>query len=334
MNIVNKFLLGRHKNNKFIYYFKNILRYYLSRFIRKNNPPYQILENEKYIDEYIMSRVNYYNKLQHLLQISPESVTLKEFQLPVKKKGHYSNRVYFFDTFQYTRYFTDSLRIKYEFGDVTFVPSMPTIVKSRPINCNNENSVILNLDKVRHFNFIKDKKKFIDKKNMLIGRAYVTQPHRIKFMDMYFNHPMCDLGQINIKDTDHPEWIVKPISIEKHLEYKFILCIEGNDVASNLKWVMSSNSLAVMPKPTYETWFMEGTLIPNYHYIEIKKDYSDLEEKLNYYINHTDKALEIIMNAHHYISQFQNRKREDLISLLVLNKYFEKTSQIEQLYWK
>jgi len=79
---------------------------------------------------------------------------------------------------------------------------------------------------------------------------------------------------------------------------------------------------------------MEGTLIPNYHYIEIKKDYSDLEEKLNYYINHTDKALEIIMNAHHYISQFQNRKREDLISLLVLNKYFEKTSQIEQLYWK
>ena len=40
-------------------------------------------------------------------------------------------------------------------------------------------------------------------------------------------------------------------------KHKFILCIEGNDVASNLKWVMSSNSVAVMPKPKFESWFME-----------------------------------------------------------------------------
>ena len=47
-----------------------------------------------------------------------------------------------------------------------------------------------------------------------------------------------------------------------NLNYKFILAIEGYDVATNLKWIMSSNSLAVMPRPTYATWFMEGTLIP------------------------------------------------------------------------
>lgn len=59
-------------------------------------------------------------------------------------------------------------------------------------------------------------------------------------------------------------------TIREHLDYKFIMAIEGNDVASNLKWVMSSNSLAVMPRPTCETWFMEGTLIPDYHYIEVR----------------------------------------------------------------
>ena len=32
--------------------------------------------------------------------------------------------------------------------------------------------------------------------------------------------------------------------------------------------------VAVMPKPKYESWFMEGKLIPNYHYILIKDDYS------------------------------------------------------------
>ena len=43
---------------------------------------------------------------------------------------------------------------------------------------------------------------------------------------------------------------LKKVSIDYHLKHKFILCIEGNDVASNLKWVMSSNSVAVMPKPS------------------------------------------------------------------------------------
>jgi inorganic pyrophosphatase len=85
---------------------------------------------------------------------------------------------------------------------------------------------------------------------------------------------------------------------------------------------MSSNSIAVMPKPTYETWFMEGTLVGDYHYIEIKKDYSDLEEKLNYYIEHTNEALKIIENAHTFVGQFQNKECEKLISLLVLQKYF------------
>lgn len=117
------------------------------------------------------------------------------------------------------------------------------------------------------------------------------------------------------------------MTISEHLDYKYILCLEGNDVASNLKWVMSSNSLAVMPKPVYETWFMEGSLIPDFHYVHIKDDYSDLEEKLNYYNTHTAEALKIVENAHKYINQFKNKKQEDLISLLVIKKYLKMTGQ-------
>lgn len=101
------------------------------------------------------------------------------------------------------------------------------------------------------------------------------------------------------------------------------MALEGNDVASNLKWVMSSNSIAVMPKPTCETWFMEGTLIPNYHYIEVKDDLSDLEERINYYIEHTDKAEAIVKHAHEYVEVFKNKEREDAIALLTLDKYFK-----------
>jgi hypothetical protein len=90
---------------------------------------------------------------------------------------------------------------------------------------------------------------------------------------------------------------------------------------------MSSNSIAVMPKPKYETWFMEGTLIPDYHYIFIKDDYSNLEEKITFYINNEDECEKIIKNAHEFVSQFKDKKKEDLISLLVLEKYFKKTHQ-------
>lgn len=82
-----------------------------------------------------------------------------------------------------------------------------------------------------------------------------------------------------------------------------------------------------MPRPTCETWFMEGRLIPNYHYVEIKSDFSDLIERTNYYIENPDKAQEIIDHAHDYIRQFQDKKREKLISLLVLDKYFTLTNE-------
>lgn len=42
---------------------------------------------------------------------------------------------------------------------------------------------------------------------------------------------------------------------------------------------------------------------------------------------HIDEAQEIIKHANEYVKQFKNRKRENLISLLVLEKYFKVTGQ-------
>ena len=90
---------------------------------------------------------------------------------------------------------------------------------------------------------------------------------------------------------------------------------------------MSSNSVAVMPKPKFESWFMEGKLIPDYHYIQIKDDYSDMEEKINYYIKNTDKLKIISKNANEYISQFKDKESEKIISILVMEKFFSLTNQ-------
>ena len=182
---------------------------------------------------------------------------------------------------------------------------------------------------MRHFLFIEDKISFSKKNNSIVGRGLLQDEKKlqIRFLEKHFDNPICDVGQTN--DYRDNKWRVGFMPIYKQLRYKFILCCwEGNDVASNLKYVMSSNSLAVTKKPKYETWFMEGTLIGGIYYVEIKDDSSDLDEKINYYSTHIKEAEKIIQNANTYIKQFQNKKREDLISILVLEKYFKQTSQL------
>ena len=54
----------------------------------------------------------------------------------------------------------------------------------------------------------------------------------------------------------------------------------------------------------------------------VKPDFSDLEEKMDYYTAHPDEAQAIINHAHEYVEQFKDKQREDIISLMVLDKYF------------
>ena len=314
----------KHKNNKVAYYLINYIRqfipisFYQKKLAQKLNSKEQL--------SVIQKRVEYYNKLSN-------TITLKSPVQLSDIKTVPGSKVYFFDLYQYSRYFNQKLKGLFLFGDIVEVPSQPTFVKSRPIHHNNANSVLLKWNKLRHFMFIKkEQKTFLEKKNMLVsrGKVHKSQPHRIKFIEKYFKHPMCNIGRVNTNDLN-PLWKVPRHTIDQQLDYKFILCLEGNDVASNLKWVMSSQSIAVMPKPKYETWFMEGLLVADVHYIVIKDDYSDLEQRLNYYIKNQDKAQQIIENANAYVQQFKDTKNERLISLLIMKKYFEKTNQTQYL---
>jgi len=324
-NILTKLFNNRYiridlsKNVKFIYYIKNIVIFLTPSFFYRR----VLIDKLRDIDEkeYILDRVNYYNKLENSYKLI-DFKSIKEFRKEKKK-------TYFFDLYKYLIYFNPINKISYLFGDIIEVPAEPSLLKSRPIGDDNQNSIIMKLDKVRHFIFLNDKIKFEDKKDILLWRGKAHQEHRKQFLDKFYTHPLCDVGQIiKRKDKGKIKWEKPKMSVREHLKYKFILCIEGNDVASNLKWVMSSNSLAFMVKPKYETWFMEGRLIPNHHYVLLKDDYSDLEEKIKYYSTHIEESQSIIDNAHKYIEQFKDNKREDTISLLVLDKYFKKQGEI------
>lgn len=320
------YILHSGKNSNLKYYIRSYLREYTPKIFSQMQLNRILRQLDQRQDkEEIMRRVNYYCKLDKGSNFNRQMWSDKAIML--QDQPVTGQKTYYFDAMEYARYFSQDLRWILDAGDKPYVAPEPAIVKNRPIVEHNENSVILNLDKNRHFLFVRDNKPWRDKKDMTIFRGDLgpRKENRDVFMNRWYGHPMVDAASTN-RSEQHPEWQREKLTIGDHLDFKFIMSLEGNDVASNLKWIMSSNSIAVTPCLTQETWFMEGTLIPNYHYIEVKPDFSDLEERLTYYIEHPDEAEAIIQHAHDYISQFRDEKREKLISVLVLKKYFDITN--------
>ena len=268
------------------------------------------------LDPRTIARVNYYNRMQ-FGAVGDSAVHIADIS-----RG--SSR-YYFDFMEYAKGFGSDVRVNYLPGDIAYVPESPTVVKSRPIEGDTRNSVLLGLNKFRHFRWVRGDITFAQKRDNVVWRGGLGNQLRHNLITRYNDHAEFDIGH-----TDDARQSVLPkahLSIKEQCRNRYIISVEGNDVATNLKWIMSSNSLCMMPRPRFETWFMEGTLVPAEHYVELLPDFSDLDDKLAFYRRHPDKALEIIGNAHDYVRQFQDKPEEDLISLLVLQKYFERSGQ-------
>lgn len=255
-----------------------------------------------------------------------DTTTAGRFTFPWRRK--HKMALYFFDLYHTMRLFPRGLRFNYFFGDIAEELPVPILAKTRPVAvCSN--TVLCKLNSFRHFNFPADSIPFEGKRDMLVFRNHVNgQPWRTAFIHRWSGHPLCDVGQVN-PGSDVGDSYLRPfMPMAVQLEYKFIACIEGNDVATNLKWVMASNSVAVMPRPRIESWFMEARLVPGVHYIEVKADYSDVEDKLRYYIAHPAEAKAIVESAHEYIRQFQDAALERCVQYGVVRRYFEQTGQM------
>lgn len=279
-------------------------------------------------EQALIERLNYYNQVDHPFSLGEQGTAIKD--IPLKGAGS----MYWIDLMEYARYFPQDAKLAYLFRDVTHVPEIPTLVKSRPIATPenpNTDSVLFKFVKVRHFKFANDSVPFDDKENKLIWRGAAYKQQRIDFLNQFFEKsPLIDVAQHNKNNDINPQWQKPFMSIEEQLKNKFILSIEGNDVATSTKWILSSNSLLFMRKPRYETWFMEGRLIPDIHYVQLADDYSDLEEKVTHYIENPNKALEIINNAQQWTNQFKDPYIENWISLKVLERYLCKSEQTKR----
>ena len=223
-------------------------------------------------------------------------------------------------------------------GDVFYNIEIPVITKTRPANIDS-NNIIINLNYDTHWCGLKDVDNFdisFEKKNDKIiwrgasnGFCYsTTRPTRLCLAKKYSNHSnkMIDIGFSashlnNIEDKGL--YIKESYTIQEQLKSKFLISVEGGDVATNLKWMLYSNSVVLMPKPTMVSWIMEDKLEEWIHYIPLDNEFNDVEEKYNWCLNNLDKCEEIAMNGKKYIQQFFNKERENLITKIILEKYIE-----------
>lgn len=118
------------------------------------------------------------------------------------------------------------------------------------------------------------------------------QNGRGSLVDQYGDASWCDIGFS--KNTCGIQRRLKPyIKETEWVNHKIMLCMEGNDVASSLRWMIAADSVVLMPTPTCETCFCEGLLKPWVHYVPLNDDLSDLKEKYDWILRNPVYAKEL-----------------------------------------
>lgn len=229
----------------------------------------------------------------------------------------------------------------------------PVIVKSRWVMdrslcpgphhyCSRGGSILFKLNQGRHFELMNkllregDPVSFERKKKRVVWRGSATgygfgnnipfrpQSREIlvrKYGELPSSHPI-DVGLINAPE-EYKKYEKPVMTIAELLQYRYLISVEGNDVATNLKWIMASNSIVMMPKPRIESWYLEGELIPYVHYIPLKDDFSDLWTQYLQAEENLSMCKQIIHNAQQYSKQYTDTTTETQLQRDILIYYLD-----------
>jgi hypothetical protein len=173
------------------------------------------------------------------------------------------------------------------------------------------------------------------KKDVVFWRGTTTgdekdKGNRFTLVKRWFSSSprIIDVGFSSIcqRKDNYQTFLKSKCTIEEMLHHKYLISAPGNDKDTGLNWKLNSNSVVMMPQPQKCSWLMEYKLIPNYHYVLLKDDYSDLEDKYYWCQRNEMNCTQIIQNAHSFMQNFKNDRTERKIELEVVRQYFKKTS--------
>jgi len=91
------------------------------------------------------------------------------------------------------------------------------------------------------------------------------------------------------------------VKVTEFSENKFLILPEGNDVASASAWSLFASSVVLMPAPQAETVVGHGLLKPWVHFIPLERDFSDLDAKMQWCLDHLNDCEDIAHRASIYM---------------------------------
>lgn len=192
-----KFALRGGKNVKLLYFMRNALMDMMPAF-QKFSPNRLMKAIDKRNDrDVIIERARYCCK-KSIVEASASQT------LDAVRHADVGS-VYYYDLKAFMRSFPSCTKINFLPGDIDYIASEPSLTKTRPIEGDNGNNVILNFDRIRHNIFVDDRRSWDDKIDGIVFRGKVHHnPKRVKFFERYFDMPGVNVGDTNPK-TDFPE---------------------------------------------------------------------------------------------------------------------------------
>jgi len=210
----------------------------------------------------------------------------------------------------------------FQCGDSTYGgPEWPVLVKTRDTHNTGSGGIIANLNSRRHWAsvFYTPDKPWNHKTPSILWRGADTgHPHRLDFVKKF--NDQYDVGfsryvqEGRIRPEEYlPGLINGVVSIPDMLAHKYLPVVDGNDKSSSLGWVLASGSVPIMPKPRFHSWVCEPWLKSGVHYVGVKRDWSDLPQKIEFLRKNDDFAKQIADNGKEFMEQFRDKSREGVI---------------------
>jgi len=111
----------------------------------------------------------------------------------------------------------------------------------------------------------------------------------------------------NIDIKVQPPLINRLSHKEQKENYKYVINIDGNVTAYRLSNELSFGSVILLVESNYYIWFMK-LLKPYVHYIPVKKDLSDLLEKIRWCRENDDACIKIVKNSLRFYRKYLTRE--------------------------
>ena len=140
------------------------------------------------------------------------------------------------------------------------------------------------------------------------GSGRYGKNNRLDIVKRYYNSSNIDVGFGFVLDAfkEFAANFTKPrLSESVILRHKYILCLEGNDVATNFIIVLASMSCPFHTYPfTSESIYWGDGIHPWEHFVPVAVDGHDLDDKLSWCLKNEKNCRKIGENGHHYMKRY------------------------------